>query len=393
MSSLTKNNPLTRRFRRSLRRLKFTRSGKWFVAMTLMIGFGAINTNNNLLFLMLGMMLGLIIISGMMSEAVLRKLTVERVSVGPAFVGQKAKVEYQLSNKKRLFPSLSIEIREIEQKETKKRRLEALSCLAAGDKVESDKLEGVPCCFVHWIGRKTTVVRGGSVIFPQRGVYRYRSLELATRFPFGFFEKAKRIDRSGEILVMPRQVPAPAVSLPPKRPIGAIPTPRGGRGLEYFALRNYLQGEDWRRIHWKVSARRGVPIVRENQLERSRQVALLLYTVRRPDVASGPTSAVECAIEVAAALARQLLQEDYAVTLATVSGNLGLVSTIGQLGRILRALALLEVDVSDTAIPLSSSQQSNVEILIYPEGESPPLPGRKAAQLLGVKGQSKEPVE
>ena len=361
--------------------------------MTLMVGFGAINTNNNLLFLMLGMMLGLIIISGIMSEAVLRKLTVERVSVAPAFVGQKAKVEYRLSNRKRLFPSLSIEIREVEQNETRKRRLEALSCLVSGGKGEIEKLEGVPRCFVHWVGRKTTVVRGGSVTFPQRGLYRYRSLELATRFPFGFFEKAKRIERSFEILAMPRLVPAPAVSLPPTSPIGVIPTPRAGRGLEYFALRNYHQGEDWRRIHWKVSARRGSPIVRENEMERSRQVALLLYAVRRPDVTPSPTSAVERAIEVAAALARQLLQEDYAVTLATVSGNLGTVSTIGQLGRVLRALALLEVEVSATVRSVALSQQSDVEIIIYPEAESPPLPRRKAAQLLGVKAYSKESVE
>ena len=47
--------------------------------MTFLVGFGAINTGNNLLYLLLGMMLGLIIVSGVMSEAMLRRLWGERM--------------------------------------------------------------------------------------------------------------------------------------------------------------------------------------------------------------------------------------------------------------------------------------------------------------------------
>ena len=44
------------------RRLKFTREGKFFVGITLGVGFAAINTGNNLLYLLLGMLLALIIV-------------------------------------------------------------------------------------------------------------------------------------------------------------------------------------------------------------------------------------------------------------------------------------------------------------------------------------------
>src|SRR5262245_81585 len=60
------------------RRLKFTREGKFFVGITLGVGFAAINTGNNLLYLLLGMLLALIIVSGLMSELSLRDLTVIR---------------------------------------------------------------------------------------------------------------------------------------------------------------------------------------------------------------------------------------------------------------------------------------------------------------------------
>ena len=61
-----------RRWIRPPRRLSFTREGKYFVGITLGVGFAAINTGNNLLYLLLGMMLSLIIASGIMSEMSLR---------------------------------------------------------------------------------------------------------------------------------------------------------------------------------------------------------------------------------------------------------------------------------------------------------------------------------
>ena len=53
--------------RRTPRRLKLTREGKYYLGITLGVGFAAINTGNNLLYLMLGMLLALIVISGVMS--------------------------------------------------------------------------------------------------------------------------------------------------------------------------------------------------------------------------------------------------------------------------------------------------------------------------------------
>src|SRR3977135_3563862 len=78
------------------RRLKFTREGKFFVGITLGVGFAAINTGNNLLYLLLGMLLALIIVSGLMSELSLRDLTVVRRLPLRAQVGRPHLVEIQL---------------------------------------------------------------------------------------------------------------------------------------------------------------------------------------------------------------------------------------------------------------------------------------------------------
>ncbi len=70
------------------RKLKFTREGKFFVGITLGVGFAAINTANNLLYLLLGMLLALIVVSGVMSEISLRDLTVVRRLPQRAQVGR-----------------------------------------------------------------------------------------------------------------------------------------------------------------------------------------------------------------------------------------------------------------------------------------------------------------
>src|SRR3954447_20727235 len=67
-----------RRWTRPPRRLTFTREGKYFVGITVGVGFAAINTGNNLLYLLLGMMLSLIVASGILSEVSLRGLEVTR---------------------------------------------------------------------------------------------------------------------------------------------------------------------------------------------------------------------------------------------------------------------------------------------------------------------------
>ena len=55
------------------RKLKFTREGKYYLGITLGVGFAAINTGNNLLYLLLGMLLSLIVVSGVMSDLSLRR--------------------------------------------------------------------------------------------------------------------------------------------------------------------------------------------------------------------------------------------------------------------------------------------------------------------------------
>src|SRR5664279_5196995 len=87
-----------RRWLKPPRRLKITREGKFFILLTLSVGLAAINTGNNLLYLLLGMLLALIVVSSIMSELSLRNLSVVRRLPARAQVARPHLVEIEVHN-------------------------------------------------------------------------------------------------------------------------------------------------------------------------------------------------------------------------------------------------------------------------------------------------------
>jgi uncharacterized protein (DUF58 family) len=69
--------------------------------------------------------------------------------------------------------------------------------------------------------------------------------------------------------------------LPPGRRAGGLRAARvGDRGREFESLRSYVPGDEYRRISWKATARRGSPVVVNMQPERRQSVILALETGR-----------------------------------------------------------------------------------------------------------------
>ncbi len=278
------------------RRLTFTRAGKFFLLMTLAVGFGALNTGNNLLFLLLGMMLSAIVASGILSEAVLRKLRVHRRPPRRLWAGEGAPASFVVKNP-RPYLSLNIEVSEL-----------APECTVGPMVGEAIDPGDIPF-WKFWvsdrfgdenyvaIGRSpvlepnsSTTVKA-SYVFPERGVYRTGGLRLATRFPFGFFHKVSEVDVPLDLTVFPAPLEAPEWAAEVASRFGDVDRNRAGRGEEYFALRDWREGEDKRRIHWKRSARRGDLVVREFEEREQRAVLITLVTATGRDHESAPRSA------------------------------------------------------------------------------------------------------
>src|SRR5438046_1152392 len=92
------------------RRLWPTRDGWWCLGAALGLGFAAINTGNNLLYLLVSMLLGLIIVSGVLSEQSIRRVRVEPVLPDELFAGRLALFGARVANRKRWWASYSITV-------------------------------------------------------------------------------------------------------------------------------------------------------------------------------------------------------------------------------------------------------------------------------------------
>ena len=95
------------------RSIRLTPEGRGFLLLTLAVGIAAVNTGNNLFYLLLAMMLSLIVMSGILSEQCFRELQVKRWIPPHVFADEVSRVRLVLTNLKRLMPSFSMHIAEI----------------------------------------------------------------------------------------------------------------------------------------------------------------------------------------------------------------------------------------------------------------------------------------
>ncbi len=230
--------------RKTPRRLKITREGRYFLGITFGVGLAAINTGNNLLYLLLGVLLALILVSGMMSELALRALVVRRRLPTRAQVGRPHLVEIEVHNRKKRLPSYAIEVEDIRANQPADKR-----------------------CFFLKVSPLSTQIAAYRRTPQRRGRESHVAFRVATRFPFGLFEKSKQIEVPGELVIYPA---VHNVTLPPPRArtigAGARAAARGASD-EQLGLKPYRPGDDLRHVHWRKTAAVGQIVLREHAAE------------------------------------------------------------------------------------------------------------------------------
>lgn len=309
-----------RRAFRLPRKLKITREGKYFIGITIGVGIAAINTGNNLLYLLLGMLLSLIVVSSVMSELSLRRLTVVRRLPARAQVGRPHLVEIEVHNHKRRVPSYAIEIED----------------LRAGQ--PADKR-----CFFLKISPDAAQVAAYRRTPSRRGRDQHVGFRVATRFPFGLFEKSRELRSHGELIIYPAVDP---VKLPPEQP-GHRPGYDGalGRGMgdEVLTVRPMREGDDPREIYWRKSTIAGQLVLRDRARETQRHVRLIVDSVHAGELPEEAWSArFEQKIRDVASRAVAHLKRGDTIVVETTAGDAVRADPTVGADPVLRFLALLE---------------------------------------------------
>ncbi len=118
------------------------------------------------------------------------------------------------------------------------------------------------------------------VIPPERGVFKFGDIHVRVEGPLGLTAIPIGWSTSGEVKVFPKLRPLRYPDLVAYRrnssQWGLTRARWRGEGREFEALREYVEGDDPRKIHWKATARLDRPIVQEFQPEKNQNVIMVL---------------------------------------------------------------------------------------------------------------------
>jgi uncharacterized protein (DUF58 family) len=303
---------------------QFTRVGIVYVAVVLLIGIAALNTGNNLLYIVVATLLGAIIVSGVASAAVLRKLELEVRLPERVFAGRPALAKFRVKNQRRWLASFSISVVALKDKrKRKKKRWAAEECRGnngaargLGDlerhlrhQRADDKLPAIfeTAAYFPFIPPQSEAAADVELRFPRRGRYLQDSFGLATRFPFAFLKKTRRVQLARELIVYPPVEPAEQFFEILPLITGEIETHSRGRGYDLYRIRDYMPEDSARHVDWKATAKSGGLKVREFSREDERRLRIVFDN---PAPGAVSETAYEKAIHLTASLAWHFANSD-----------------------------------------------------------------------------------
>lgn len=181
------------------------------------------------------------------------------------------------------------------------------------------------------------------VVPPERGEYGFGDIFIRVEGPLGLVSRPVRVSKPEEVRVYPSLQPLRCADLATYRRVahqwGLRPTRWRGEGREFESLREYVEGDDPRKIHWKATARFDRPIVQQYQTEKNQIVMILLDVGRLMSAVSEGKTKLDYALEAALHLAHTaLLGGDQAGILAFADRVISFIppkKTIGQMQFIL----------------------------------------------------------
>lgn len=317
---------------------RLTRQGWVYLGGIILVALAALNTGNNLLFLILSTLVASILMSGILSSITLSGVEMRLELPEHIFAGQSVRSVMELRNEKLTLGSFSMRVE------------------AATKKGEPPPaMLETPVYFPH-LPKREHMRQVVPMTFPQRGLYRQEAFRIVTRFPFGFLQKARRVDLKSEALVYPSvEATEQLIEILPGLQ-GSLESVAKGYGQDLYALRDYVSTDSARHVHWKASARFGTLMVREFTRDDDYRVLLVLDPhIKVPSGGAAPsakglTGAAAIAARAAALSPEELFER--AVTLCA-----GLAWHFSETG------ASLEFRTAGISTPLAPASENIFPIL------------------------------
>jgi uncharacterized protein (DUF58 family) len=234
--------------------LRVSRAGALFIGFTLVAGVVAVNSGNNLLFILVAALLSLFSLSGILAFLNIRGLDISLRAPGEVFAGRPATVGLELTNRKRRLPSF------------------LLTC--EGDRGGEVITELRPNESMNLKVRTT---------FFRRGRQPLEEMVLTSEFPFGLVRRGGSFAPESTCIVYPEPKPVKwEIVEEAEREGEDRSSPLAGVGGDYRGQRAYVPGDSLSRVQWKGWLRHRRLMTKEFESEGASPVVFSYASVPGP---------------------------------------------------------------------------------------------------------------
>ena len=264
-----------------------TREGWIYFGAVAVVVFAAINTSNNLLYIILSALLAVLILSGFLSALNFRSLGTAIRIPGHCYAGEPFPITVQARNEKTVFPTFAISF-----------------------EPPKDSPFRFSSFYVPMIRGLEDVSQTEHAMLPRRGRFRLLQVKGSSRYPFGFFLKNRNYPVEAECICYPEIVPQEEMDIADLDLQGSNQRFERGLGHDLYMIRDYVPSDSARNVHWKASAKTSILKTREYAAEEARTITLAFDRFGQAHDAD----AFEQLVSLAASLAFHLTNNGLEVT-------------------------------------------------------------------------------
>src|SRR5215467_6090131 len=236
-----------------------TREGWVYLGGLVVVVFAAVNTANNLLYMVLSALLAVLLLSGFLSALNFRFLKITARMPTSCFAREPFSISVQVHNLKRLFPTFSLQLEPVEESPFR-----------------------FSTFHIPFVGHQKYTSELGQAMLARRGRYELKRIKATSRYPFGFFVKDLDFPVDAECICYPEIIPQEQINCSIRDLQGANYKFERGSGHDLYMVRDYLPSDSARHVHWKASAKTSMLKTREYSAEESRRAVLIFDRFGHP---------------------------------------------------------------------------------------------------------------
>ncbi|MBS3735464.1 MAG: DUF58 domain-containing protein [Phycisphaerae bacterium] len=224
-------------------RFRLTGAGWVFLAVAVLVGVAAVKTYDRpMMYVLFGGMFGAVHASAFLVRRMLRGVAVQQRGPSRVWQDQTVHVGYLLRNRRRRGTAMALRLKQLIPRQ-----------IQSADGYCAQLPPGA------------SFRAGARFVARQRGRFVLRGLRVETSFPFGLVAANRRFGRPTELVVWPArgQLRRQLLRRGALESSAEAPSRDSGGQDEFFGLREYREGDSPRWVHWRRSAGRRMPVVRE----------------------------------------------------------------------------------------------------------------------------------